>query len=129
MAPVTVAFALLHHINKGTIVIFNPCIALGCNHEQQQYCAEPDIFDPELKSAFGDSRRPGADEHPILAVGLRQFLRCHRPTGNAQLTNMFYMPNLNQEGRIKANVAPSGAGFLETQCPLSSSALFCSANH
>jgi hypothetical protein len=60
----------------------------------------------------GDSRR--ADEHPVLAVGLLQLLWYHRPTRNAHLTRMFYMPN--QEGCIQANVPPRGVGFLQTQC-------------
>ncbi len=107
-----VAFVLLQHRNKGTRVLFHPGICLGFNSEQQKQFAEPDIINSELKSAFGDSRR--ADEHPVLAVSLLQFLWCHRPTGNAHLTRMFYMPN--QEGCIQANVPPRGVGFLQTQC-------------
>ena len=65
-------------------MLFHPGIGLGFNREQQKQFTEPDIIDSELKSAFGDSRR--ADEHPVLAVGLLQFLWCHWPTRNAHLT-------------------------------------------
>jgi hypothetical protein len=67
-----VALVLLQHRNKGARVLFHLGIGLGINREQQKLFAEPDIIDSELKSAFGDSRR--ADEHPVLAVGLLQFL-------------------------------------------------------
>jgi hypothetical protein len=72
-------------------------IGFGFNREQQKQFAESDIINSELKSAFGDSWR--ADEHPVLAVGLLQFL-WHRPTRNVHMTRMFqvYMPN--QEGCI-----------------------------
>ena len=106
------AFVLLQHRNKGTRVLFHPGIGLGFNREQQKQFAEPDIINSELKSTFGDSRR--ADEHPVLAVVLLQFLWCHRPTRYAHLTRMFYMPY--QEGCIQANVPPRGVGFLQTQC-------------
>jgi hypothetical protein len=66
-----VAFVLLQHRNKGTRVLFHPCICLGFNREQQRQFSGPDIINSELKSAFGESRR--ADEHPVLAVGLLQF--------------------------------------------------------
>ncbi len=111
----SVAFVLLQHRNKGARVLFHPGIGLGFNREQQKQFAEPDIIDSELKSAFGDSRR--ADEHqvgPVLAVGLVQFLWCHRPTRNAHLTRMFYMPN--QEGCKWPNVPTRDVGFLQTQC-------------
>ena len=107
-----VALVLLQHRNEGARVLFHPGIGLGFNREQQKQFAEPDIIDSELKSAFGDSRR--ADEHPVLAVGLLQFLWCHRPTRNAHLTRMFYVAN--QQGCIQANVPPRGVGFLQTQC-------------
>ncbi len=109
-----VALVLLQHRNKGARVLFHPGIGLGFNREQQKQFAEPDIIDSELKSAFGDSR--WADEHPVLAVGLLQFLWCHRPTRNlnAHLTRMFYVPN--QQGCIQANVPTRGVGFLQTQC-------------
>jgi hypothetical protein len=75
-----VAFELLQHRydrNKGKCVLFysgigDEMIGLGFNNrEQQKQFAEPDIINSELKSAFGDSRRP--DEFPVLAVGLLQF--------------------------------------------------------
>ena len=72
-----VAFVLLHHRNKGALVLFHPGIGLGFNREQQKQFAEPDIIDSELKSPFGDSRR--ADEHHVLAVCLLQLLRFSRP--------------------------------------------------
>jgi hypothetical protein len=86
-----VAFVLLQHRNKDTRVLFHRGIGLGFNREQQNQFAEPDIINSELKSALGDSCR--ADQHPVLAVGLLQFLWCHRPIRNAHLTKMFYMPN------------------------------------
>jgi hypothetical protein len=89
-------------------VLFHPGVGLGFNREQQKQFAESDIINLELKSAFRDSRR--ADEQPVMAVGLLQFLWCHLPTRNANLTRMFYMPN--QEGCIQANVPPRGVGSL-----------------
>ena len=56
-----VAFVLLHHRNKGALVLFHPGIGLGFNREQQKQFAGPDIIGSELKSAFRDFRR--ADEH------------------------------------------------------------------
>ncbi len=47
----TVAFVLLHHRNKGALVLFHPGIGLGFNREQQKQFAEPDIIGSELKSA------------------------------------------------------------------------------
>ncbi len=102
------SFVLLQHRNKGTRVLFHPGICLGFNREQQKQCAESDIINSELKSAFGNSRR--ANEHPVLL----HFLWCHRPTGNAHLTMMFYMPN--QEGCIQANVPPCGVSA-DAVCP------------
>ncbi len=81
-----VALVLLQHRNKGTRVLFHPGIGLGFNREQQKQFAEPYIINSELKSTFGDSRR--ADEHPVLAVGLLQFIWCHRPKRNAHLSRM-----------------------------------------
>ncbi len=110
-----VALVLLQHRNKGARVLFHPSIGLGFNREQQKQFAEPHIIDSELNSAFGDSRR--ADEHPVLAVGLLQFLWCHRPTRNVYLNRMFYMPN--QQGCMQANVPPRGvadAVFLTVPC-------------
>ena len=107
-----VALVLLQHRNKGTRMLFHPGIGLGSIREQQKQSAELDFIDSELKSDFGDSR--WADEHPVLAVGLLQFLWYHRPTRNAHLTGIFDMPN--QEGCIQANVPPRGVGFLQTQC-------------
>ncbi len=115
-----VAFVFLQNRNKGTHVLSHPGIGLGFNREQQKQLAEPDIINSKLKSAFGDSRL--ADEHPVLAVGLLQFLWCHRPTRNAHRTRMFYMPN--QEGCIQANVPPHGVGNF-CRHSVSNSALFC----
>ncbi len=50
-----VAFVLLQHRNKGTRLLFHPCIDLGFNCEQQKQFAEPDIINSELRSAFVDS--------------------------------------------------------------------------
>ena len=119
------AFVLLHHRNKGALVLFHPGIGLGFNRKQQKQFAEPDMIDSELKSAFGDSRR--ADEHPVLAVGLLQFLWCHRPTRNAHLTRMFYVPN--QQGCRQANVPPRSHVVLDfCRRSVSNSALFCKHN-
>ncbi len=94
---------------KAHACFFIPASVLVSIVNSRSNIAEPDIINSELKSAFGDCRR--ADEHPVLAVGLLQCLWCHRPTRNAHLTRMFYMPN--QEGCLKANVPPCGVGFLK----------------
>jgi hypothetical protein len=45
---------------KVTRVLFHPGIGLGFNREQQKQFVEPDIINPELKSAFGAEKRlPG----------------------------------------------------------------------
>ena len=107
-----VALVLLQHRNKGARVLFHAGIGLGFNREQQKQFAEPDIIHSALKSAFGDSslisRR--ADEHPVLAVGLLQFLWCHWPSRNAHLTRMFYVQyvhNMLNMCRICKICAPS----------------------
>jgi hypothetical protein len=114
----SVSFVLLQQGNKGTCVLF---LSLHRSWFQisivktvkAELCRTRFIdSDPELKSAFGDSRRP--DEHPVLAVGLLQFLWCQWPRENAHLTRMVCMPN--QEDAIKANVTLDGVGFLQTQC-------------
>ncbi len=91
----SVALVLLQHRNKGARVLFHPGIGLDFNREQEKQFAEPDIIDSELKNAFGDSRR--ADEHPVLAVGLLQFLWCH-------LTRMFYAANQQAKMQNMSNM-------------------------
>ncbi len=104
-------------------------IPLGFNREQQKQFPELDIINSELKSTSGDSRR--ADEHPVLAVGLLQFLWCHpsrrhdRPTRNAHLTRMFYIHN--PEGCLEANVPPLGPRMVLDFCrrSVSNIAMLC----